>query len=394
MLMRTTVLIWGVLVYFPASWAAAVVFAPTPDTATMTLAALLLQPALPLIDHGHFQYNCISLGLCLAAAAAIGAGRRLIGSVLFCLALSHKQMALYFAPAFFAHLLGWALQARGIVDKIDRVVQLGATVVVTFVVVWAPVVRSSGDLLVLLQRIFPLRRGLFEDYVANFWCVTSVGPFKWQSVLGGDALVALCAGITVAAAMPAILHQIARPSKQGLLTCMANSAFAFYMFSFQVHEKSILLPLLPITALATTFPQFALWGPVVACFSMWPLLWRDGVISAYVGAIVFYLLACLPSLATQLKDLAGKAGDKAHLRLGLWTVGTMGLLHALRYLVAPPEHLPWLHDRLFVTAACFALVCAWLWLQAAQWALPADEDGDGADEGGDMGRGEEKAKRA
>lgn len=32
------------------------------------------------------------------------------GAVLFSLALNHKQMAMYFAPAFFAHLLGWALQ--------------------------------------------------------------------------------------------------------------------------------------------------------------------------------------------------------------------------------------------------------------------------------------------
>ena len=44
------------------------------------------------------------------AAAAVADGRHLLGSCLFCLALNHKQMALYFAPAFFAHLLGCALQ--------------------------------------------------------------------------------------------------------------------------------------------------------------------------------------------------------------------------------------------------------------------------------------------
>lgn len=41
--------------------------------------------------------------------AAIAAGRRLVGSVLFVAALNHKQMSLFFAPDFFAHLLGWAL---------------------------------------------------------------------------------------------------------------------------------------------------------------------------------------------------------------------------------------------------------------------------------------------
>ncbi len=33
----------------------------------------------------------------------------------------------------------------------------------------------------VVGRIFPLRRGLFEDYVANFWCVSSVA-IKWKQV--------------------------------------------------------------------------------------------------------------------------------------------------------------------------------------------------------------------
>jgi len=41
-----------------------------------------------------------------------------VGSVLFCLAISHKQMALYYAPAFFAHLLGKCLQERTKLGKV------------------------------------------------------------------------------------------------------------------------------------------------------------------------------------------------------------------------------------------------------------------------------------
>lgn len=71
---------------------------------------MLLQPALLLIDHAHFQYNGISLGLSAAAAAAIAADFKLLGSSLYCLALNHKQMSLFYAPAFFGHLLGRSLQ--------------------------------------------------------------------------------------------------------------------------------------------------------------------------------------------------------------------------------------------------------------------------------------------
>lgn len=38
---------------------------------------VLLQPSLVLIDHGHFQYNSVCLGLAMAGAAAVvGGGRR------------------------------------------------------------------------------------------------------------------------------------------------------------------------------------------------------------------------------------------------------------------------------------------------------------------------------
>lgn len=89
----------------------------------LALVALLFNPALLLIDHAHFQYNGISLGLTLAAAAAIGSRRHLLGAALFSAALNHKQMALFFAPGFFAHLLGWALHDeshRSLAAKVRR----------------------------------------------------------------------------------------------------------------------------------------------------------------------------------------------------------------------------------------------------------------------------------
>lgn len=45
-----------------------------------------------------------------AAVGAILSGWVLSGASLFTLAMCHKHMALYYAPAFFAHLLGRCLQ--------------------------------------------------------------------------------------------------------------------------------------------------------------------------------------------------------------------------------------------------------------------------------------------
>ncbi|GFR52766.1 hypothetical protein Agub_g15367, partial [Astrephomene gubernaculifera] len=360
--MRATVLAADLLVYIPACLFAVHVFygSSSPgfrsgrqDTASgrgaaataaaqarrrrrsraLALFALLFNPAVLLIDHGHFQYNGISLGLTLAAAAAIAAGsgaaageggeggeggggeapgaeeeedaagaaaagakeqqgqgqqreRRwlvLLGAVLYCLALNHKQMSLFFAPAFFAHLLGWALHGRGrrgAADRAAAVAQLGATVLASFAVCWAPYLGSVSQAAQVLARIFPVRRGLFEDYVANWWCASSLGPLKWKTRFTGAVLLRAAAGATLAAAAPAMTHQIlgrggagagaGGPTRWGLLRCMANSGFAFFMFSYQVHEKSILLPLLPLSLLAGRHPGLAAWLPLLAALSMFP----------------------------------------------------------------------------------------------------------------------------
>ena len=49
-----------------------------------------------------------------------------------------------------------------------------------------------------------------------------------------QALVWLCTATTLLAAMPVLVQEVRRPTARGLLVCMASSAFAFYLFSYQV----------------------------------------------------------------------------------------------------------------------------------------------------------------
>ncbi len=68
---------------------------------------------------------------------------------------------------------------------------------------------------------------------------------------------------------------------------------AFFLFSYQAHEKSILLPLLPITLLNAEYGYLSVWLITTASFSMVPLLAKDELMLAYtvlqVGSILFYL---------------------------------------------------------------------------------------------------------
>ncbi|WIA33433.1 hypothetical protein OEZ86_006565 [Tetradesmus obliquus] len=378
-LLRWTVILSDLLIFFPAAYLASAVFSSdssSPAAAAASpqqqqrqqlfvLAAVLLQPASIIVDHGHFQYNCISLALAVLAAVAIAKRKDVLGSVLFCLSLNHKQMGLFYAPAFFAHLLGRCLQQLTYTGKVLGVARLGVTVIATFVVCWSPWLTSLDSASQVLRRIFPVGRGLFEDYLANFWCVTSVF-IKWKSLASNAALMPVCAGLTVLAALPSMVQQVLQPSPKGLLLGMANSAFAFFMLSYQVHEKSILLPLLPITLLAASEPDCAIWGPAIASFSMYPLLVRDGVSLAYTATIVLYLLVITALVATkgvQPVTLGSRCG-----RL-LAAAGCAGavLLHLLQALVPPPQRLPWLHDRLFVSYSFVFIAGAMLYLNWRQW---------------------------
>ncbi|CAM9858681.1 unnamed protein product [Heterosigma akashiwo] len=73
--MRLSVVILDLIIFFPAVWAVASQLYPNQRTKqNWVLLLSLCQPALVLIDHGHFQYNNVCLGLALWAVYAISAG--------------------------------------------------------------------------------------------------------------------------------------------------------------------------------------------------------------------------------------------------------------------------------------------------------------------------------
>ena len=65
------------------------------------------------------------------------------------------------------------------------VANLGVAVLATFALVWAPFLTTPGGAWAVLQRLAPLRRGLYEDYVANFWCATSPA-IKWKRLFSQE----------------------------------------------------------------------------------------------------------------------------------------------------------------------------------------------------------------
>ncbi|ORZ35442.1 ALG6, ALG8 glycosyltransferase family-domain-containing protein, partial [Catenaria anguillulae PL171] len=239
--MRFTVLLTDLLIYLPAClhFVNRALKRQSATAKLHALSVLLFFPGLVLIDHGHFQYNLVMLGLSMYAFTSMAMGNHLRSAVAFSMALLFKQMALYFALPVFVFLLSKCFERK---HGLRLFISLGATVVATFAIHLYP---FRNDLPHVAHRIFPVARGLYEDKVANLWC--SLSPvLKLRSLFTLDQLVRLSLVTTLLA-----------------------------------HEKSILLPLLPAVMLAgAEWERTRGWvvGFVaLANYSMWPLLRRDGV---------------------------------------------------------------------------------------------------------------------
>ena len=430
--MRTTVLAADAAVYLPAAAAAAAAFLGVAGASGrakgVAFAFLALQPGLLLVDHGHFQYNGVALGLTLAALVATGRGAFLRAAALFAAALNYKQMTLYFAPVFFVAMLAAATRRRVLPatwSPVAGVAALGAVMVAVFAALWLPLCTGTptaaacGDVLAaVLRRQFPFSRNLFEDKVSNLWCVAEpllrlrARLYSPAAASVRSSVLIACAALTAAlAAVPcATLWRHARAAyattasptgSRSLHRSLAYAAFAvslaFFLASYQVHEKTILLPAAAAALLARDAPLFAVWFQALATVSMWPLLAaKDGLALQLVAVTVPWVAAFWPTTAcveatdgaagsAALASLAGIHASPRAVATFLLAVTRVTLaapiaLALCAATLSPPAALPDLFSYASAVACCAAFVGALAWATAVHAAGGAtDFDVGGTD---------------
>ncbi|GAM19578.1 hypothetical protein SAMD00019534_027530, partial [Acytostelium subglobosum LB1] len=342
--MRMTVIISDMFIWLPSVYFFVRSFYSDRSLIQRSCAFLFisLQPGLLLIDHGHFQYNGISLGFALFAITFIVRRQHLLASFFFVLSLNYKQISLYYSPVFFFYLLFANLSFTDLLKSIGKIMSIGVTVISTFIVCWLPFL-SLEQITQLLIRLFPTARGLFEDKVANFWCVFSV-VVNFKSRFTHEIMLRICTLSTLTVFSP-IIYPLWKSSKdikrhglvfiQALIIC----SFAFFLFSFHVHEKTILFPMLPISLLVLHFPFITWWFGVISTFSMFPLLFKDGLILPYfVCQIVYFVLGY--QWVQRLEANNNKSSNLWQYSFLILNVITMVLCHILFQFIKPPVHLP------------------------------------------------------
>ncbi|KAK0670383.1 family 57 putative glycosyltransferase [Cercophora samala] len=403
--MRGTVIVSEYLIYIPA----VVIFVRrfsrlsgvTSWSASISLAAILMQPGNILIDHIHFQYNTVMLGFVVASMSSMLAGRYLWSAVFFVAALGFKQMALYYAFPVFAFLLGSCFSPR---IHVLRFIRIALVTVIAFVILVLPLVLGAYNewkqgirskptplplfpglaayldpkafyypiveqLVQMVHRVFPFARGLFEDKVANFWCALNV-VVKIKH-LPAELLQRFSLIATLASIIPPNLILLVRPRKELLPLAFATTAWGFFLFSYQVHEKSVLLPLAPMTLLLAgsqgLSKEIRAWvgfANILGCWTMFPLLARVDLRVPYaVLTLLWAYLLGLPPTSLSVYTLDGQASFKkivTALIHGAFYLA-MGIWHVFEHHLQPPPDKPdlWVVANVGVGAAGFALCYVW-----------------------------------
>ncbi|KAI9676556.1 MAG: Glucosyltransferase-like protein [Caeruleum heppii] len=381
---------------------------------SMALTSLLMQPSLILIDHVHFQYNTVMLGFVLASIAALTSRRYLWGCVFFVAALGFKQMALYYAPAMFAYLLAMCFQPRFLPARLIGIAMVTAATFAVLMVPFVllalrdgPIMDGKGGVLPValsvpqslpllrglwedrtgwfypplqqvgqcIHRVFPFARGIFEDKVANVWCALNVlvklRRYPVQLLQQASLLA------TLAAILPPSVILFDSPRKDLFLVALAATSWGFFLCSFQVHEKSVLLPLLPMT-LTLALPRglrpanraWVGWANMLGAWTMFPLLKRDQArVPYFVLSLLWAYLLGLPPTSLSVYTASRSGLDQMTQAVHLLFYALMAAWHLAEAFITPPAGKAdlWVVVNVGIGAAGFSI--CYLWCLWECWSL-------------------------
>jgi len=361
------------------------------------------------------------MGILFLSIDAILSSHVLVGAALFAVVMNMKHIFVYMAPVFFAYILknycfcsplptgptsqpAQKEKRQGEEDSEDkmreeeedrdrprfslfRFVQVALVVIAVGGLSVGPFV-ILGQVGQVLSRLFPFGRGLCNAYWApNFWAIYNVLDKVLARVLGinGTGKGMMTGGIvgefehvvlpvikplytfilTLAATTP-LLWKLLDGTRKGhvFIAALVQCSLCFFMFSWHVHEKAVLMPILLLTLLAGSSMEYAgifFFGSTVAHYSLFPLLFTPREYPTKLLLVATYTLAAwvlLPQMHTPTsRRRGGLAAEQNWVRQweGVYLVG----LAVLEFYGSWAHERMWGVDRLpFLPLLLTSLYCA------------------------------------
>ena len=320
---------------------------------------ILINPLMIIIDHGHFQFNNVMHGFFMLSVLFLYSENFILSIIFFSLCVNFKQMGLYFAIPFPLYVLKKIFLENksnyNITISLMYLIIYGIITLITNMIIYLPWLKTE-KLKDVLSRIFPVHRGIFEDKVATFWCVLNM-VYKLKNKFDTNNLIKLAFIFTlIGCSIPIyVIYKIKKLNKKICSQCFFIVSFSFYLFSFHVHEKTIIIPflayLINLPNMKQILPSFTLIG----MFSLFPLLKRENqIIPYYVTCVLFYLLSkqCLKLLNDKKNKEKNINEEKIFLLMELCIFVFMIFYHFVDYNIPPPKQYPWFYPMMNA-AFCF-----------------------------------------
>lgn len=201
-----------------------------------------------------------------------------------------------------------------------------------------------------------------------------------------------------------MVQQVMAPSSRGFLYGLLNSSFAFYLFSFQgkynvlffvfdfiscssclnyhwhlksaVHEKSILLPLLPASLLALEERRPFKWLMFYGLFSMFPLLCRDKLVLPYFALHALFMLLYLAPCGHGARPRNARPNNTKFDYFDSFKTFMNGfiylssfILHIVYLTMHPPEKFPYLFEAIIMLICFYQFALLAFYTNVKQWSL-------------------------
>ncbi|EJU06232.1 glycosyltransferase family 57 protein [Dacryopinax primogenitus] len=325
-----------------------------PSLQRIISASLFLHPGFIIVDHIHFQYNGFMFGIFLWSIIASKNGQLLTSGILFTVLLNFKHIYMYIAPAYFVFLLrAYCFSPNG-GFLLQNFVKLGASVAGIFTVSLGPFLAMS-QIPQLLSRLFPFTRGLNHAYwAANAWALVTAGDrvlLLWAKIRGANTAIDTSGvestsrglvGDTHFAILPnvepkhtfiiTILFQLLflvklwrKPDYKSFVHALTLCGYCSFMFGWHVHEKAVLLILVPLSLLVAedyahyrTFVIVSMAGIV----GLFPLLFTPAEWFIKVGYTAVWFAVTLPGLARRVpRPTPSWIGEIVHRLEGMYIYG-------------------------------------------------------------------------
>lgn len=222
----------------------------------------------------------------------------------------------------------------------ERLFTLGVVTLIPFACSLVPLAMSGlssnapatpiGILTQMLQRLFPFSRGLNHAYwAANFWAlytftdrvlvrvlpavsVNDIGASASRGIIGDTCFTFLpqisafhCFAFTIVFTVVISIRLVFKPTQTAFLQAITLFGLTSFLFGFHVHEKAILLALIPLTLLSTLnyfYIRMTLLLSISGIIALFPLLFQSKETPIkYIYSSLWFLIIFRALFASQYR---------------------------------------------------------------------------------------------